>query len=50
MRKGDAVKWRTVNGIASGYLIEAQENGDWLVLVAVTGKYVVVNETSFIDG
>lgn len=48
--EGKEVKWLAVNGIVSG-VIEgpACQKGDWLVKLP-SGKVVIVNEKSFIDG
>lgn len=49
MKEGDRVYWNAVNGRVGGVLKKLQKDGDWLVLLD-NGKYVIVNEKSFIDG
>ena len=49
MREGQAVSWRGVNRIEHGLLVERQSDGEhWLVHLD-NGKYVIVNEKSFIE-
>lgn len=48
--EGKEVKWLAVNGTVSG-VVEgpARQEGDWIVKLP-SGKVVIVNEKSFIDG
>ena len=43
------VRWSAVNGIVSG-VVTAEAAGEWNWLVRLdSGKFVIVNEKSFID-
>ena len=49
--EGKFVKWKTVNGVVDGLVIKPAVNGtgNWVVALK-NGKFVVVNESSFING
>ena len=43
------VKWKTVNGYATGDVIDALQGGNYLVRITDSERCVIVNEKSFID-
>jgi len=47
MKVGDTVKWNGVSRTVEGMLTQKLENGDWYARLD-SGKYVLVNESSFI--
>ena len=47
MKVGDIVKWNGVSRTVQGMLTEDLGNGDWYARLE-SGKYVLVNESSFI--
>jgi hypothetical protein len=49
--EGKFVKWKTANGVADGLVIKPAGVGvgNWVVALK-NGKFVIVNESSFING
>lgn len=46
---GERVSWNAVNGVVSGTLEREGKPGEWMVRLD-NGKYVIIDEKSFIDG